>query len=154
MPKLVEFKIVPKDFFFDPAAILKGFERGRRVALAKIGAFIMTGARSLTSRRSRKSASPGQPPRRHGGQIHDNIFFAGDSAWETVAIGPLVFNKSGDNVDVPGLLELGGTAMRRPYFRGRRQQVTYHKFPFMGPSLKEAEENDKLSEAWKDVIKP
>lgn len=155
MPDLVKFNVIPKDFFFDRAKIVDPFQRGRRAAMAKIGAFIMVRARSITGHRSKKSAQPGQPPRKHAGTLSEKIFFAAaDSSWETVAVGPLVFRSSRqDEADAPGLLEQGGQTTLWLGKRGR-QRVTFHKFPYMGPSLEEAKKNNKLSEAWAGVIRP
>ncbi len=152
MPELVGFKFIPKELFFDRAKITDAFLRGRKVALSKIGAFLMVRARSLTGHSSRKSAQPGQPPRKHAGTLSEKIFFAAqDSSYQTIAVGPFVFqHRHDDEVDVPGLLEEGGTTTI--YSRGKKVRANYHKFPFMGPSLEEAVRNNKLSEAWRNVV--
>ena len=158
MPDFGFARIVPKSMFFDRARVVGALSKGRHAALSKIGAFVRQRARTLTGRRSRGSAAPGQPPKRHAGQLHDLIFFAYDESRDSVVIGPVLFKPSPDVISVAGggtvpeVLESGGEELLRDRRSGVVKRVRYAPRPFMAPALFEAQGNGKLLAAWRDCV--
>lgn len=151
-------RIVPKSMFFDRTAVKSALSRGRHAALGKIGAFVRQRARTLTNRRSKASAAPGQPPKKHVGLLHDLIFFAYDQSHDSVVIGPVLFRPSDDVIainggkSVPEVLEFGGEELLLDRRSKARKHVSYEPRPFMGPSLTETQNNGKLVDAWRDCL--
>lgn len=118
-----------KKLFFDWPAVLKALGRAKLKFLAKAGAFVRQ--RAKTSMRStKKSSSPGQPPRAHGRKLlKKNIFFALDKAAETTTVGPLFLNQINRDGDgrpvkgtVPSVLEFGGSIQILEVFKFGRWQ--------------------------------
>jgi hypothetical protein len=116
--------------FFRPELILAKAARARRRALSKAGAFVRQ--RAKTSMRKRKAISePGAPPSAHSGELRKLLFFAYDERSDSVVIGPVVFRAG----VVPGLLERGGTVVRKGR-NGQNRTLHYRARPYMAPALK------------------
>lgn len=119
-----------KAAFFDSAAVLKRLDTAKRKGLSKMGAFVRQRARS--SIRSRRAVStPGSPPSSHEGSLKRLLFFAYDTATDSVVIGPVPFRRG----TAPGLLEHGGTDTRPATPRRVAQVLHYRPRPFMRPAL-------------------
>jgi hypothetical protein len=155
------FKVVPKDLFFDRAHMRQLLGEGAAEALSKIGAFVMTRART-SIRSSKYSAKPGKPPRSHAGDLKNKIYFAfsgSETGQNSVVIGPLEYKKG----EAPGLLEFGGDVNReRRVFRRvngknkivvRNATLHYRGNPFMAPALKAEVEAGTIPPAWEGVVR-
>lgn len=151
--------------FFDRPKVQAAVDRTTRKNLSKAGAHVRTAARSRIRKR-KKSASPGQSPSSHAGDLRRGILFAYDGRRESEVIGPV--RKNVDGGQVPALLEFGGTIDRdfkadvdesrfgRIRARGRRRprktiRQTYDAFPYMGPSLEQ--EAPKFPELWANTLR-
>lgn len=135
-------KIKTQFVFFDTDKVIKAVDRGRRVSLSKIGAFMRTRAKGLI-RRSKKSALRGQPPRSHVGTLKNLIYFGFDSSKRSVAVGPLKFAKG----EAPGLLEFGGDAKRAG------KSAHYSGNPFMRPALNAELQAGTIPKAFSNTVK-
>lgn len=145
------FKVIPKDMFFDRAAVMSAKGRAERRAMSKFGAFVRTDSRrSIRYRRpvpkdamlranQVRYSRPGRPPfsREKSGPMK-KIFFAYEAREGSVVIGPLGFAKS----PVPALHEYGGRDRRGASFPAR---------PYMRPAFDRTKE--KLPQIWRDAIK-
>lgn len=144
-----------KSNFFDRKKVIDAVDAGKRQALSKAGAFVRQRAKSITGRRSSKSAKNGEAPKRHAGQLHDLIYFAYDDVHASTDVGPTPF---GDG-DAPNLLEFSGTATRRRYQKrtnrrtGKSFTAHYRGNPFMAPSLQAEIDAGTISSAWAGAVK-
>jgi hypothetical protein len=140
-----------KQFFFDSRKVQRSVDRAKRKELSRAGAFVRRRARSSIRKRKRVSR-PGEPPSAHQGDIR-KILFAWDPLAESVVVGPLAFNGSGNgNETVPALLEHGGTVVRRgKRGKGKRRKLTYRPRPFMGPAL--TAEAEKFPRLFRNAVK-
>src|SRR5581483_9283753 len=131
MPGDFGFQFVPKQFFFDRAAVLEKVAKGQRQAQSRIGAFVRTRARSLTNKSSKspRTAPAGSPPKKHRGDLRNLIYFAYDPGTGSVVVGPVRFGAGAAEV-----LEHGGTEVLVDR-RGHRKTAHYAGNPFMQPSL-------------------
>lgn len=141
-------QIIVKEMFFDRKKVMDAISPAKRRALSKIGAFVRTRMRSVTGRRSKKSAATGRPPNRHAGQLHDKISFGYDANLASVVIGPEVFKKG----EAPKLLEFKGAATRTN-LQGKRYTAHYRGNPFAGPSLKAEIDAGTIAPAWANSVK-
>lgn len=133
--------------FFDRNAVLSATDRATRKVLSRFGAFVRTTARS--SIRKRKSVSkPGQAPTSWTGLLKKFLFFSFDRRERSVVIGPVRLNRSGG--EAPGLLEHGGSAVRRDR-RGKRRHRQYRPRPYMGPAFEK--EKPKLPAMWRNSVR-
>ena len=153
------------DWFIDRANVAEKVGKARQRALMVAGAYIRRAARD-SLRRSKKSAAPGDPPRRHSSEPNlATILFALDPSTGTMIIGPVGLNQRLNNATadtLPELLEHEGeqdvdqfspdgdnwmplpAAVKakerrkstRPLER-RTKRVRYSN-PFMAPALKKA----------------
>lgn len=102
------------EWFFDKAAVLDRIGPKRNKALLVIGAFIRRKARDL-QRRSKKSAAPGEPPRRHSPEPNlATVLFALDPSTDSLVAGSVGLSnrklKNASRDTLPGLMEFGGEA--------------------------------------------
>lgn len=134
-----------KGSFFDAQKVIDATDKAERQVLSKFGAFVRRTART-SIRKRRKTSKPGSPPSSHTGLLKRNIFFAYEKSRNSVVIGPISLNKSGD---APELLEYGGRATRR--INGKSRRVTYKPRPYMGPAM--AANLPALPGMWADSIK-
>lgn len=145
-----------KELFFDRQRVIDAAGRGRVRALNRIGGFLRTVARR--SMRKRPGASPpGKPPHSHVGLLRDGIFYGYDRGQDSVVVGPALLRTRGrDGVPVSGtvpqVLEQGGK-VRRERRGGQEEIVNVQARPLMGPALETGRKSDKLSQAWKDVVR-
>lgn len=131
-------------------------------ALKRTGAIMRGVARRVLRRRKGKSP-PGQPPAVHTANQRvtlKNIIFRVDPRGYAVAIAPVVFGRSINNV--PDLHEYGGVTVRRAQFvfaptkRRKRQRIItsfraqYPPRPYMGPAYEQAE--SQLPVIWQRAI--
>jgi hypothetical protein len=133
-----------KKFFFDRDHVANAVDRGKRKALAKLGAFIRRRARS-SIRKRRAISQPGKPPSSHEGSLRKLILFAYDAPRDSVVVGPTTFKKG----EAPALLEYGGTATR-PGKDGQPVQAVYRPRPYMRPAFEA--ELPKAPQMFKDAI--
>jgi hypothetical protein len=139
------FSIVPKNFFFDRAAVQAALTVGNRKALSKAGAFVRT--RAQTSMRKRKAPSaPGQPPSVHVGTLKRLLFFSYDPNASSVVIGPVKFGRG----EAPNVLEFGGETTVSQ--NGVQKRVTVKPRPYMGPALRIETERGNVVGAWADTF--
>ncbi len=106
-----------KKAFFDTGAVAKALSTAKRRVFGRFGAMERTIAQRSIRRRKAAVSQPGQPPFSHEGSLRDNIWFAYDSAAESVVVGPTALNKVAFDADlrpvsglIPEILEFGGTA--------------------------------------------
>ena len=117
-----------KAAFFDAESVKKRVKNATRQALSKVGSFVRRRAKS--SIRKRKAVSqPGMPPSSHEGSLRRLIFFAYDSARDSVVVGPAVYRKG----EAPRLLEHSGEIQRRTR-SGQAKRLHYRARPFMKPA--------------------
>lgn len=145
-------RISMKKAFFDRKAVIDALDDAKLKALSKAGAFVRT--RSRSSIRKRKGSSiPGRPPSSHTGLLKNNIFFAYDSARNSVIIGPAKLNKP---TTAPEVLEHGGTTtvtrLRHRNGKLTRQstRVRVEARPFMLPALQK--EMPNFPSLWANTI--
>lgn len=127
-------KVVTKNMFFDRSKVLDRLEKKRARVLARTGGY----TRSAMQRSMRyvtgkgKPSKPGKPPkaRRKNPLLRKLIAFGLDSN-DTVVVGPLA-SKSSTTVNVPELLNEGGTA-RIVLPGGERVRARYMPRPFATP---------------------
>lgn len=137
--------------FFDTAALKKQADRDRRKALGHAGGYARKVIKSGLKYRAGVSA-PGTPPNVHrsdgftrkkrvkgqsvqqaSSPLRELVFYALDSATDSVVIGPAKFGGSG----APGRLERGGSGpVTLP--DGRKVSGHYRPRPFVGPGGREA----------------
>lgn len=168
---------IGKNWFFNSPAVMARVDAARRKALSRGGAFVRTRAKSLIRYRKKPSAA-GSPPSAHRADgftrwrvdrntgaavrrpvspLKELVWFAYDPVRDTVVVGPAVFRAASNRTrpaagTVPGLVEGGGTAVRRDppgrrtlvgkfggtfevKTRGKVRVLAYKPRPFMGPAL-------------------
>lgn len=109
----ITYKIT--DWFIDRANVLEKVGKARQKALMTAGAYIRRAARDRL-KRSKKSAPPGESPRRHSPDPNlATILFALDPSTDSMVIGPVKLNakkplRNSSAETLPQLLEHGGTA--------------------------------------------
>lgn len=123
--------MITKELFFDRQKVQNAMDRTQARILIRFGALVRIIARR-SIRSSRKSSPPGQPPRSHEGSLKRRILFVADIKRRDVVIGPERIGSS--NPPVPGLLEHGGTAMRRGRHDKAARPTRYEPRPFIGPA--------------------
>lgn len=136
-----------KSMFFDRPAVMKAVEAKERRVLMKVGAYVMTSAKSSIrskrrptkgrKRRGRpvKFSKPGEPPISWSRRGIKRIFYYWNREAQTVGVGPEQFG----NVDITGTLELGGLAKFKDPATGNMKQGRWEPRPFMGPALEKNE---------------
>lgn len=171
MAEIVAFNMkfrAMKEGFFDDNKIKAKMDEVTHKRLSEFGAFTMTRARR-SMRSTKKSSSPGQPPRAHVGLMKEGqaaVTFSYEPNRKSVIIGPTLTNKSSG---APKVLEYGGTVdfegkilyvRRKGRLRkgvSRTQAITLHGTrkiaarPYMRPAF--ATELEKHMEKWKDTLR-
>lgn len=153
-----------KEGFFDHEKVKKAMDEATQKNLSKFGAWVMTQARR-SMRRTKKSSSPGEPPKAHVGLIKEGqhaVEFWWDFNSRSVVIGPTLINRSSVALKT---LEHGGDEMLSWVWRtknvGAKKKrwlekspsytAHYAPFPFMQPAY---DENlAKLQPLWANSIK-
>jgi len=134
--------------FFDADKVVRSIKDAKRRSLSKFGAYVRQRAKTSIRKRKRIS-SPGSPPSSHAGQLRGLIFFAWDSAIETVVVGPVPFTSKVGRGIVPGVLERGGTVTRDT--KAGKTAAHVAPRPFMAPAL--AAERPKFAETLRGLIR-
>lgn len=136
--------------FFDRKAVQSRVDPAKRRVLSRFGAAVRGIARARIIQGD-GSSRPGESPRSHTGLLKRFIFFSYDRERESVIIGPeKIAGRAG--VDVPHVLEYGGTAIARRGLRTRRFRMKAR--PYMNPALEKT--LPRLPQMWKNsvAIKP
>lgn len=163
-----------KESFFDRERVQRAVDRGRRIALNRIGGFLRTTTRRSMRRRAGPS-EPGKPPHAHVGLLRDQLFYSYDQVADSVVVGPALLRHKGQdgapvNATIPQVLEEGGRIQVREVKRGdswkraktsraaaggvtRTTEVPVAARPSIGPALETARKADKLAPFWKDVVR-
>lgn len=145
------------ELFLDRTAVLLAVGRARQRAMMRIGGFIRTTARRSMRKRKGPSAV-GSPPNAHVGLLRKHVYFSYDRQSDSVVVGPAYLEYDAQKAvlggkTIPALLEYGGQFAK---FQGEGLEpeiVTMPARPYMGPALGAAARANKLSQAWKDVVR-
>ena len=154
-PLGVGFKV--KDFFFDKKKIERDQNRKQGRFLARFGAIVRRGVKTLLRKKggkSNQSSKPGEPPRQQTGLLRRSIFFAYQRSQKSVVIGPVVLSGA-SNGKVPESLEEGGSIVLREFNpstktrSGKKQTKRIAPRPYMGPEF--ADQKKRISSIWRDA---
>jgi hypothetical protein len=135
--------------FFDKKAVTDKVDATERRLLSRVGAFVRRKAKS-SLKYGKGTSSPGQPPvvhrsigftrtktDKHGvtkkqllSPLRELMFFAYDSASNSVVIGPAIWNH---DTGIPAALEWGGSSIA--VHNGRQVTITIGARPTVTPAL-------------------
>lgn len=91
-PKVLGFK-----FFDESPALQRAVDKKTGLTLSRVGAYARGVMRNLVGRKGgkkRQASRPGEPPRRHRGDIREKTWFYYDQRTESVVVGPLGYKTS------------------------------------------------------------
>ncbi len=146
MPDKMQVQLRVKSGAYLDQKTIRGIGKiGARGILNWLGGQIVSVAKDLTGVSGAVSAQPGQPPRKHVGTLWDAIAYALFPVADNETIGDYIIAgasglNSGFDRYVPGLLEKGGTAIRRRRGKNGKLYVAHYRpHPYMVPSLDRVE---------------
>lgn len=122
-----------KSSFFDRRRVTDRLRPGLARGLSRFGYFVMRDARQRIRKRRRPSR-PGEGPTFQGGPLKPLLLFAFDAARESVVIGPARLNSRIAQLEIPRLLEEGGTATITGG-PARGQHYTLAPRPYLRPAF-------------------
>lgn len=113
-----------KGGFLDRKAVIDAVSKAKIKVLGRQGALVRRIAKNSMKRR-KGPAPAGSPPNAHEGKLKDFLFFAYDTASQTMVVGPAKLGKG----TAPKIQEHGGIVYERGFYDRRGRWVPLRSLP-------------------------
>lgn len=135
-----------KNFFFDRDSVTQKLDKATKQRLSRFGYFTLKDSRQ-SIRKRKKPSRPGQAPTNQNQLLKRFIYFSYDSLFRSVVIGPVQLGGAIRKLQVPRVLEEGGSI---PNKNGRKPSKIDAR-PYMGPAFRR-QIDKQLPGLWRDAI--